>query len=107
MEQQKLPNVTIALVLSILSFLCCCFGGVPGLLMATIAYFLVRGDEKKLMENPDGYSNASTLKTVKILAIIGMVIGALYLIYTIWSIKQMGGWDGYMEKVNEMMEAYQ
>ena len=51
MEQQKLPNVTIALVLSILSFLCCCFGGVPGLIMATIAFFLVRGDEKKLMQN--------------------------------------------------------
>jgi hypothetical protein len=36
-----------------------------------------------------------------------MVIGALYLIYTFWSINQMGGWEGYMERVNQMMEQYQ
>lgn len=107
MEQKNLPNVTIALVLAILSFLCCCFGGAPGLILGGIAFLLVRKDEKSYAENPDIYKNYKTLKTVKILAIIGMVIGALYLLYTIWSISQMGGWDGYMEKVNEMMEQYQ
>lgn len=107
MEQKNLPNVTIALVLAILSFLCCCFGGAPGLILGLIAFFLVRKDEKVYAENPDLYKNYSTLKTVKILAIIGMVIGALYLLYTLWTINQMGGWDGYMEKVNEMMEQYQ
>lgn len=107
MEQQKLPSVTIALVLAILSFLCCCFGGAPGLILGGIAFFLVRKDEKIYAENPEVYSNYSTLKTVKILAIIGMVLGILYLIYTIWSINAMGGWEGYMEKVNEMTEQYQ
>ncbi|RIV45293.1 MULTISPECIES: CCC motif membrane protein [Flagellimonas] len=107
MEQKNLPNVTIAMVLAILSFLCCCFGGVPGLILGGIAFLLVRKDEKAYTENPDLYKNYSTLKTVKILAIIGMVLGFLYLLYTIWSINQMGGWDGYMEKVNEMMEQYQ
>ncbi|WP_350287450.1 CCC motif membrane protein [uncultured Croceitalea sp.] len=107
MEQQKLPNVTIGLVLGIISFLCCCFGGVPGLIVATIAFFLLRKDEKAYSENPEGYSNYSTLKTAKIIAIIGMVIGLLYLFYTIWVINSMGGWEGYMEKVNEMMEQYQ
>ena len=106
MEQKKLPNVTIALVLSILAFLCCCFGGFPGLLFGGIAFLLVRKDEKAYQQNPEGYSNYSTLKTVKIIAIIGMVIGALYLAYTIWTINSMGGWEGYMEKVNEMMELY-
>ncbi|MDT0606960.1 CCC motif membrane protein [Croceitalea rosinachiae] len=107
MEQQKLPSVTIALVLAILSFLCCCFGGAPGLILAVIAFFLIRKDEKTYAQNPDAYSNYSTLKTVKIISIIGMVIGLLYLIYTIWVISSMGGWEGYMEKVNEMMEQYQ
>jgi len=107
MEQQKLPNVTISLILSILALLCCCFGGVPGLLFGGIAFLLIRKDEKTYASNPDGYSNYSTLKTVKILAIIGMALGLLYLIYTYWSISAMGGWDGYMEKVNEMMEQYQ
>lgn len=106
MEQQKLPNVTLALILSILSFLCCCFGGAPGLIVAAIAFFLVRKDEKAYSSNPEGYSNYSTLKTVKIIAIIGMILGLLYLIYTFWVINSMGGWEGYMEKVNEMMEQY-
>ncbi|NAY90421.1 DUF4190 domain-containing protein [Muricauda sp. JGD-17] len=107
MEQKNLPNVTIALVLAILSFICCCFGGVPGLLLAGIAFFLVKKDEKTYAENPDLYSNYKTLKTVKTVAIIGMVLGALYFLYSLWSINQMGGWEGYMEKVNEMMEQYQ
>jgi hypothetical protein len=106
MEQQKLPNVTISLILAILSFICCCFGGIPGLLVATIAFFLVRKDEKTYSQNPDGYSNYNTLKTVKIISIIGMVMGLLYLVYTVWVINSMGGWEGYMERVNEMMEQY-
>jgi hypothetical protein len=44
MEQRKLPNVTIAIVLAILSFLCCCIGGIPGAILAAIAFFLVRKD---------------------------------------------------------------
>lgn len=107
MEQQKLPNVTIALVLSILGFLCCCVGGVPALLLGGIAFILVRKDEQTYSENPEGYSNYSTLKTVKTISIIAMVIGLLYLIYTFWSINAMGGWEGYMEKVNEMSEQFQ
>ena len=47
MEQQKLPNVTIAIVLAILSYLCCCFGGLPAAILAGIAYFLVYKDENK------------------------------------------------------------
>lgn len=107
MEQKNLPNVTIALVLSILSLLCCCIGGVPGLVLGGIAFFLVKKDEKAYVENPDLYKNYNTLKTVKVLAIIGMVIGLLYMLYTFWSINQMGGWEGYMEKVQEMTEQYQ
>lgn len=106
MEQQKLPNVTIALVLSILAFLCCCIGGLPGLILAGIAFLLIRKDEKLYAQNPENYSNYSTLKTVKIIAIIGMVIGLLYLIYSIWTINALGGWEGYMEKVQEMQEQW-
>ena len=107
MEQKKLPNVTIALVLAIFSYICCCFGGVPGLILAGIAFFLIRKDEKTYAEDPESYTNYSTLKTVKIVAIIGMILGALYFFYSMWSINQMGGWEGYMERVNEMMEQYQ
>lgn len=106
MEQQKLPNVTIAIVLAILSFICCCFGGIPGVVMAGIAFFLIRKDEIRYRENPEGYSNYSQLKTAKIIAIIGIVLGVLYFIWTYYQIAQMGGWDAYMEKSREMMEEW-
>lgn len=107
MEQQKLPNVTIAIVLAILSYICCCFGGLPGAIMAGIAFFLVRKDENKYKENPELYTNFSQLKTAKVLAIIGIVIGILYLFWTYYQISSMGGWDSYMEKVQEMSEQWQ
>jgi uncharacterized membrane protein len=106
MEQQKLPNVTIAIVLAILSFICCCFGGIPGAIMAAIAFFLVRGDEKRYQAKPELYSNYSQLRTARIIAIIGLVVGILYFIWTFYQISQMGGWDAYMEKSREMMEQW-
>ena len=106
MEQQKLPNVTLALVLAILSFLCCCIGGIPGALIAAIAFFILRNDEKTYMANPELYSNYSQLKTAKTIAIIGMVIGVLYAAYVAYSIMSMGGWDAYMEEVQRMTEQF-
>ncbi len=107
MEQQKLPNVTIALVLGIISFLCCfCSSGLGGVIMSGIALFLTSKDAKTYQQNPENYSNFSQLKTAKTVAIIGLVIGALTLLYTIYQIQQMGGIDGYMEKVQEAMEEF-
>ena len=107
MEQQKLPNVTMVIVLSIIGLLCCCFAGLPGVLFGGIGLMLALKDEKLYKANPEDYSNYSQLKTAKILAIIALAIGVLYLAYTFFSISQMGGWDAYMEKVNEMVEQYQ
>lgn len=105
MDQQKLPNVTIALVLGILSYICCCFSaGIGGLLFSGIAFFLLRKDEKLYMENPEGYSNFSTLKTAKIIAIIGLVLGALALIMVVVQIVSAGGWEAYMEQQREIYE---
>ncbi|MDB4271031.1 CCC motif membrane protein [bacterium] len=107
MEQQKLPNVTIAIVLAILSYLCCCFGGLPATILAGIAFFLVYRDENKYKENPELYSNYSQLKTAKILAIIGLALGIIYFAYVIYSISSIGGWEAYMEQVNEMREQWE
>ncbi len=106
MEQQKLPNVTIAIVLGIISFICCCFGGIPGAIMAGIAFILIKKYEKRYKENPEMYSNYSQLKTAKIVAIIGLVIGISWFIWTYYQISEMGGWDVYMEKSREMMEQW-
>ena len=96
----------MALVLAILSFLCCCIGGIPGALIAAIAFFILRNDEKTYMANPELYSNYSQLKTAKTIAIIGMVIGVLYAAYVAYSIMSMGGWDAYMEEVQRMTEQF-
>jgi hypothetical protein len=105
MEQQKLPNVTIALVLSILSFMCCCVsGGLGGIIMSGIALFLINKDTKTYQQNPEDYSNFSTLKTTKTVAIIGLVLGVLTLLYIVFQIISMGGWDAYLEQSKEVYE---
>ncbi len=106
MDQQKLPNVTIALVMAILGFVCCCFAGIPGIIFGGIGLFLVNSDEKKYQVNPEGYSNYSQLKTAKTLAWVVFGIGVAYFLWNVYSIYQMGGIEGYMEKVNEAMEQY-
>jgi hypothetical protein len=106
MEQQKLPNVTIVIVLAILSYLCCCLYGVPAIILSGIGLILIRNDERKYQENPEGYSNYKTLKTAKIMVIIGLVIGVLYLLWTIYQIQAMGGWDAMMEQSRELMEQW-
>jgi hypothetical protein len=105
MEQQKLPNVTIALVLSIISFFCCCCSaGIGGVLFSGIALFLTNKDEKLYQQNPGEYSNYSQLKTAKIVAIIGLVLAVLSLLWSIYSLYNAGGWEAYMEKQREIYE---
>lgn len=105
MDQQKLPNVTIAMVLGILSYICCCFSaGLGGILFSGIAFYLTRKDEKLYMENPEGYSNYGSLKTAKIIAIIGLALGALALIIVVFQIVSAGGWEAYMEQQKEIYE---
>jgi len=104
MEQKKLPNVTIVIVLSIIGFICCCFAGLPGILFGGIGLILALKDEKLYKSSPEEYSNYSQLKTAKILAIVALSLGVLYFAYAIFNIWQIGGWDAYMEQSREIME---
>ncbi len=106
MEQQKLPNVTTAIVLSIIGYVCCCFWGLPALVLGIIAFVLLRSDYKKYLAQPEAYSNIGQWRTARILAIVAMVIGAIYLLWVLYQISSMGGWDAYMEKTQEMMEQW-
>jgi len=107
MEQQKLPNVTISLVLGILSFIaCCCSSGFGGVLLSGIALFLVKKDQKTYAENPDSYSNFSQLNTAKIIAIIGLVLAALTSIYVIY-LMSTGQYGEMMEQWQQMAEEMQ
>lgn len=107
MEQQKLPNVTITLILSIVSFICCCCtSGFGGLVLSGIALFLAKKDEKLYQENPEDYSNYSQLKTAKIVAIIGLVLGVIT-VGTYFYMKATGKDVEMNEKLMEIMEELQ
>lgn len=109
MEQKKLPNVTIALVLGIVSFVaCCCSMGIGGILFSGIAFFLVNKDKKILdsSDDPSSYTNAKQLKTARIIAIVGLSLAALALIISIFQIVSAGGWEAYQLRQSEMLEQF-
>ncbi len=105
--QEKLPNATISMVLGIISFICCCFGGFGGVILSGIALFLANRDKKRYAENPEGYSNYSQVKTARIIAIIGLILGAIVFIWSIINIIAVGGWDAYMDQIREAVEKAQ
>jgi hypothetical protein len=107
MEQQKLPNATLILVFGILSIVGCCFYGI-GIILAIVALVLASKASKLYAENPDVYTGFQNVKTGKILAIIGLILSALYLLIIIWLISTFG-WDSMQdqelmqERIQEMM----
>lgn len=104
MENRKLPNETAILVLGIISFIACCFSsGLGGVIFSGIAYYLAIKSEKLYQLNPDQYDNYSKIKTGKIVAIIGLVLAILTLLFIAIFIYSLGGIDGYREWVQETM----
>ncbi|WP_299215005.1 CCC motif membrane protein [uncultured Dokdonia sp.] len=92
MEQQKLPNATISLILGIISFIACCFSwGIGGILLSGIALFLAKKDKKLYEENPDNYENYGQVKTARIIAIIGLILGILTLLMIVGMLVAFGG----------------
>lgn len=89
MEKQKLPNSLAVLILGILSIPTCCIYGL-GLVFGIIALVLAKKDTALYILNPEGYDGFSNIKTGKILAIIGIVLSALYLILIIGLIATFG-----------------
>jgi predicted PurR-regulated permease PerM len=85
MEKPKLPNSTAIIVLGILSILtCCCVDGVIGIILGVVAIMLAKKDTKLYNENPelyDGYSNVNLGRT---LAILGIVLSAIFLLFAIY-----------------------
>lgn len=101
MEKQKLPNATTVLVLGILSILTCCCWGVIGLILGIVALTLAKKDTVLYEQNPELYSNFSNLKTGRILAIIGIVLSAIYLLYTVYILVTVGP-----EEISQMQQQW-
>lgn len=86
----KLPNSTTVLILGIISLLGCCCYGLPGLITGVIALNLAKKDTALYNQDPEAYDGFSNIKTGKVLAIIGLVISALTLIFYIWFFAKFG-----------------
>ncbi|WP_062055148.1 CCC motif membrane protein [Aquimarina longa] len=105
MEQQTLPNSTIILIFGILSILGCCCYGIPGIILAVIAIVLSKKAATIYNQNPELYKGYQNVKTGKILAIIGLVLSIIYLIYVIFLFATLG-YEGILEMQKGMMEQY-
>ncbi|APQ18399.1 CCC motif membrane protein [Maribacter hydrothermalis] len=104
MEQQKLPNATLILVLGIAGYLCCCFAGI-GIIPAGIAFYLATKSEKIYKVNPESYDNYQQIKTGKIVSLIALILSALMLIRFVYVITT-SDWDMLMEQQQEIMEQW-
>ncbi|HLF53041.1 CCC motif membrane protein [Flavobacterium sp.] len=106
MEKRNLPNATAVLVLGILSILTCCCYGIIGLILGIIALVLANKDMKLYRENPELYSNYQNLNIGKILAIIGVVLSAIYFMVNIYLYVVVGeeGMKDMMENLKEKIE---
>ena len=108
MEQQKLPNATLILVLGILSIVTCCCYGIVGLILGIVTIVLAKKATALYAENPEGYTGLQNVKTGRILAIIGIVLSLIYVIFTVVMISTFG-WETMQdqelmqEKIQEMM----
>lgn len=106
--QEKLPNATPVIILGVLSIMTCICYGVFSILLGAIGIYLANKDTKLYNKNPDLYSNFNNIKTGKILCIIGMILGVLFLIYIIWFIINVVGLDALQdpELVKERMREF-
>ena len=87
---QKLPNTTAVLILGISSILTCCCYGILSIILGIVGLFLAKKDTQLYKENPSSFSNYNNLKTGKILCIIGILLGAVFLIYIVAIISYIG-----------------
>lgn len=90
MENQKLPNATAVLVLGILSILTCWCYGIIGIILGTIALFLAKSDIRIYRENPQNFDNYQNLNIGRILAIIGLVLSIITLLFFVWILSYIG-----------------
>lgn len=106
MEKQQLPNSTLILVFGILSIITCCCYGIIGLPLGIIALVLANKATAIYAANPELYTGFQNVKTGKILAIIGIILNGIYLIYAIWLFTTIG-WDGIQQMQEEMMRTFE
>ena len=95
---KKQLNTTTIYVLSIISFLCCCFAGL-GTFLALPAFIMANNKVKDATLNPDDYEgDFNAMNTAKIVALVALIINGLYLLYNIYFFTTTD-WDAFYGKV--------
>jgi len=81
----ELPNATGVLVLGIFSIVTCCCYGVVGIICGIIALVLAKSATDLYVSDPGKYTESSykNMNAGKICAWIGIILSALFLIFTI------------------------
>lgn len=107
MEPQKLPNATLILVFGITSIVTCCCYGIVGLIFGVAALVLADRALKRYAESPQEYEEVQTVRAGRILAIIGLILNAIYLGAVLWLISTLG-LDFFQdpEKMQEFLDQY-
>lgn len=103
MEKQTLPNSTLILILGILSILTCCCYGVIGLILGIVVIVLAKKAKEIYLADPELYTGYNNVKTGRILAIIGIVLSAIYVLLIIVTLIFYGGVEGLQEMQDEMI----
>lgn len=107
MEKQKLPFAQKSLTFGIISIItsCCCLG-LPGLILGYLGYTNSKKAIDLYEQNPDAYDSVGNAKTGKIVSIIGLVLGAIFLLQVIYSIAT-GSFQEQIETFKQQMEQIQ
>ncbi len=107
MEQQKLPNVNIVIVMGIASIVLCWCYGILGLILAVVGLILANKATSTYKNNPELYSDYGTLKIGKVLLIVGIILNILFILFVIWIISIVG-WENLQnqELMQERLEEY-
>ena len=105
MEKQTLPNSTLILVFGILSIVTCCCYGILGLIFGIVALVMAKKAKQQYLAEPVLYTGYNNVKTGRILAIIGIILSAIYLILAIIGLA-FYGIEGLQEMQEEMMREY-
>jgi len=99
---QKLPNGTLVIILGIASIITCCCYGIISIILGGVGLFLAKKDTALYQENPSIYKDYNNIQIGKVLSIIGIVLGVLYLFFMLWMISVIG-WENMQNP--EMVEA--
>lgn len=87
-SKQQLPNAVAVLVLGICSILFGCF--FVGLICGIIGVVMSSKGKQMYQTNPSAYDNYGMLNAGRIMSIIGIVFGALYVLYYIIFVALIG-----------------